>query len=213
MKTKIITIAHQKGGVGKSTITINLAVELSKQFKVTIIDLDYQKSISIFNETRKNNNLSTLNIKHINNQKELINIFKTTKDIILIDSGGFDSDLNRIALAGADFIITPLSDNLIEIYGLEVFKNILKDLKNINNNIKANILLNNVNPQTKKAIKELKKYIQKNNEYFTLLNTIIRRRVAFPKSFEKGKSVIEIDKNSKASKEINQLIDEIIINI
>ena len=213
MKTKIITIAHQKGGVGKSTIAINLAVELNKKFDVTIIDLDYQKSISIFNETRKNNNLNSLNIKYINNKQELINIFKTTKGIILIDSGGFDSDLNRIALAASDFIITPLSDSLIEIYGLEVFKNILKDLKNINHNIKAHILLNNVNPQAKKTINELKEYIQKNNENFELLNTIIRRRVAFAKSFETGKSVVELDKKSKAAQEINQLINEIINHI
>jgi len=215
MKTKIITIAHQKGGVGKSTIAINLAVELSKQFKVTIIDLDYQKSITIFNETRKNNNLPNLNIKHIENQKELIEMFKTTQGIILVDSGGFDSDLNRIALMGADMIITPLSDNLIEIYGLEVFKKILQDLQNINKNIKAHILLNNINPKSKKTIKELQNYIEKNNNFFTLLKSIIRRRAIFNKAFETGKSVVEIDKTSKATQETEKLIKEIIniINI
>jgi len=54
---------------------------------------------------------------------------KNSNELILIDSGGFDSDLNRIAIIGADLVITPVSNNLIEIYGLEAFKKILQELK------------------------------------------------------------------------------------
>ena len=209
MSAKIITIAHQKGGVGKSTIAINLATELNKKHDLKVIDLDYQKSITIFNETRKEKGLKPLDIIQIDTQNELINFLKQTDDLVLIDSGGFDSDLNRIAIIGADLIITPLSNNLIEIYGLEAFKKILKELKELEPNIKSHVLLNNVNPQAKKSIKELQEYIKSNNEYFELFDTVFRRRADFAKSFEEGKSVIEIDKKSKASKELKNLIKEI----
>ena len=122
MNGKIITIAHQKGGVGKSTIALNMAVELSEKYNLKVIDLDYQKSITIFNETRKEKKLKSLDIIHIETQKELISFLRNNNDMILIDSGGFDSDLNRIAIIGADLIITPVSNNLIEIYGLELLK-------------------------------------------------------------------------------------------
>lgn len=209
MDGKIITIAHQKGGVGKSTIALNLAIELNKKYDLKVIDLDYQKSITIFNETRKEKNLKPLNIIHIENQKELINVLKNNNELILIDSGGFDSDLNRIAIVGADLIITPVSNNLIEIYGLEAFKKILHELKEIEPEVKSYILLNNIDPKATKALKELKKYIQKNKEYFSLFDSILRRRVDFAKSFEKGKNVIEMDKKSKASKELKKLIKDI----
>ena len=209
MSAKIITIAHQKGGVGKSTVAINLATELNKKHNLKVIDLDYQKSITIFNETRKEKGLKPLDIIQIDTQNELINFLKQTDDLVLIDSGGFDSDLNRIAIIGADLIITPLSNNLIEIYGLEAFKKILKELKELEPNIKSHVLLNNVNPQAKKSIKELQEYIKSNNEYFELFDTVFRRRADFAKSFEEGKSVIEIDKKSKASKELKNLIKEI----
>jgi len=206
---KVITIAHQKGGVGKSTIALNLAVELGKKYPLSVIDLDYQKSISIFNENRKETGLNPLNIISVESQKELMNIIDNADGIILIDSGGFDSDLNRISILGADIIITPLSNNLIEIYGLEAFKKILIDLKRIRSDIKSNILLNNVNPQITKSIEELKEYIKSNSQFFNMFETILRRRVDFAKSFETGKSVVEIDGSSKASKELDNLIREI----
>jgi chromosome partitioning protein len=206
---KVITVAHQKGGVGKSTIALNLAVELGKKYPLSVIDLDYQKSVSIFNENRKEAGLSPLNIVLVETQKELMNAIDDTDGILLIDSGGFDSDLNRIAILGADIIVTPLSNNLIEIYGLEAFKKILLDLKGARPDIKSHILLNNVNPQTTKSIEELKEYVKSNSQFFSMFETVLRRRVDFAKSFELGKSVVEIDSFSKASKELNALVSEI----
>ena len=205
---KVLTIAHQKGGVGKSTIALNLAVELSKHYPTTIIDLDYQKSLTIFNETRKEIGLPSLNIQTASTKEELINTIESNEGLVLIDSGGFDSDLNRLALLGSDLIITPLSNNLIEIYGLEAFKKILQELSSIKK-LQAYVLLNNIHPQTKKALEELKEYTRQNEEYFQLLSSIIRRRNDFVLSFESGKSVVEIDPTSKASQELKELFSNI----
>jgi len=208
LEGKVITIAHQKGGVGKSTISLNLAVELSKKYKLKVIDLDYQKSLTIFNSIRKDKNLTLLEIVSPNSKKELMNVLDNNEDLILVDSGGFDSDLNRIAMLGADLIITPVSDNLIEMYGLEAFKKILQDLQKIKP-LKSYVLFNKIEPRATKSLQELKDYIKNNSDYFNLLNTFIRRRADFAKSFELGKSVIEINKKSKASKELNLLINDI----
>ena len=205
---KVITIAHQKGGVGKSTIALNLAVEFSKKYPTKIIDLDYQKSLSIFNAHRKENNLPALEIIEFDTKKDLMNLLDNPDSLIIIDSGGFDSDLNRLALIGADMIITPVSNNLIELYGLEAFKRILKDIKQIRD-VKAHILLNKINPRAVKVINELRDFLSKNKEYFELLNTTIRYRNDYAKSFEEGKSVVELDNNSKSSMEIMELINDI----
>ena len=48
--SKIILITHQKGGVGKSTITYNLAVNLKDNAKVCILDMDTQGSLMNINQ-------------------------------------------------------------------------------------------------------------------------------------------------------------------
>lgn len=42
---KIITIAHHKGGVGKSTLAINLALCFQDQLSVAVVDTDLQGSL------------------------------------------------------------------------------------------------------------------------------------------------------------------------
>ena len=51
---KIITFANQKGGSGKTTLSINLAVLWSNsQYRVAVIDADNQKSLTFWLEARK----------------------------------------------------------------------------------------------------------------------------------------------------------------
>lgn len=207
---KVITIAHQKGGVGKSTLAIQIAIEFSKNHRVTLLDLDLQRSVSIFNSIRKDTGLKLLNIKIIKDDKELIDTLNKTDGLLIIDSGGFDSTLNRLAILGADMVITPVSSSLIEIAGLEKLKHIIIELRKIKKDIKSYILFNSINPTAKKVIGDLKDFIKSNKEYFKLLNVVVRRRIIYQTSFAEGKSVVEIDPDGKAADEIRKCCNNII---
>ncbi len=201
----IITVAHQKGGVGKSTIASNLAVELSKIMSVQVVDLDMQKSISYFNSIRSTNQLT---IKYASSFDELKHLVNNNKHCLIIDVGGFDSDLNRAAILAADFILTPVSDSTIELVGLLSFKKIMEEVRKIRSDLTANVLLNRVHVKTNTALHEINNFINENSE-FSLMSSILRDRVEFKKSFELGKSVNEYSKSGKAATEINHLIQEI----
>ncbi len=207
MENKVITISHQKGGVGKSTVALNLAIELSKSHNVAVIDLDHQRSMTIFQGIRESKNLPELKVIIAEDDKSLMHLMNTYEGILIIDSGGFDSDLNRLAMLGSDMIITPVSNSLIELYGLEKFKIIISELKEINPKIKAHVLLNNINPSATTLVDDLKGFLlSDDDETFNVINGIMRQRADYRKSFELGKSVVEMDPKGKAAEEVNTII-------
>lgn len=210
MDGRIIVIAHQKGGVGKSTITSNLAVELGKKFKTSIIDLDIQKSLTTFVAVRKrklNEEISILQTPP--NAKELIEIMNAHKNgILLIDTGGYDFDLQRVAMLGADMIITPVSKSPMELHGLSVFAKTLKELKEAKRSLKSIVLFNRVHHFASTSIINLKKDIAK-LEVFDVFNTVITSDSAFEEAFFFGQSVGEFKMDCRGAGDIKSLIDEI----
>ncbi|MFA6742552.1 MAG: ParA family protein [Arcobacteraceae bacterium] len=206
----IALYSHQKGGVGKSTAAINHAYSKS----CPIIDLDSQNSSMLFNQLRKMQNKESLDCytpNSINEFNEMIKPFKANKEnMIIIDSGGYDSEINRLALISADIIITPVGASQIELFGLQKFRGILNEASEATGtSVKTHVLINNVDSRSKKKINELQEYISKNKNYFNLLDSIIHSRVDFKNAYGDGLTVAELDKDSKASQEIDSLVKEI----
>ena len=218
MKTNIITLAHQKGGTGKSTMAWNLAVEMEKRYKkygyekFIFVDLDNQESVTMTNRLRMQYGHEPLSIVRFtdeerNKLEEFINSIDDDT-LVIIDSGGYDADLNRLAIIASDFIITPVSSDYMEIFGLQKFKTILEELSEIKQEtVKVNVVLNKIDPK----LKDFSDIVEFINEikHFKLFNTVIRFRSDYKHSIGYGFSVKELDKKSKASEEITTLIKEI----
>jgi len=205
----IITIAHQKGGVGKSTIASNLAVEYFKEFgsALTIVDLDTQKSLSYFNAIRKANALPSLPIVQVASAEELKKIITANTGVILIDAGGFDSDVNRVAMLYADRIITPVSDSSFEIAGLMMFRGIIRELRVARPDLVATVVLNRVHPFATKSLNDIFDFAR-NNVEFDVFATVLRDRGEYKRATENGKSVVELVRDGKAAEEIKNLMRE-----
>ena len=213
----IIAISHQKGGVGKSTLAYNLSVELSKKYQTKVVDLDVQQTITACNVIRSKFGQKRLNILSFEDKKEFVDFLNNDPEdtLTIIDTGGFDSGLNRVAMYAADLIITPVSTEFLEVIGLEKYKKIIKEVsKKVDKPIKTHVVLNKIH-HAQQNFNDIKDFIDKSPNQFTLLNTVIRRRSDFTISLSHGFSVCEFDKNSDSSKEIKKLVAEIskILNI
>lgn len=205
---KVLVVAHQKGGVGKSTIAANLATELAKVYDVNIVDLDLQKSLTYYNNMREESGLKPLYIQDINSSADLKELINNNKKLLVIDAGGYDSDINRIAISGADILITPVSDSGVELIGLLAFRKIIRDLRENRKDLKAYILFNKIHVRAGgNSLNEIYKFANENAE-FAHLNTLIRDRIDYKRAFDAGQSVIEF--NVKAKKEMDELIKEVI---
>ncbi len=204
----ILTIAHQKGGVGKSTIAFNLAVEFQKKVRVKLLDLDIQKTLSYTNLLRQEH--KTMLDLEKPNQMQLEEILSAPEKNVfyILDLGGFDSSLNRIALFTSDLILTPVSDEGVEILGLQEFEKILKELSELaSSSIQSFVILNKINPAAKK-FDEMRHFIN-SSDHYQVLDSIVKRRVDLSRSLAMGLSVSEYAPNSVSAQEINQLTQEI----
>lgn len=220
MRANVITLAHQKGGTGKSTLAWNIAVELGLKHKdygfkdFIFVDLDNQESVTMTNRLRMQYGQSPLYIKRFsdcegNEFRDFVNEIEDDT-LVIIDSGGYDADLNRLAIIASDFVVTPVSSDYMEIFGLQKFKNILAELSALKGEgevVKVNVLLNKIDPKAK-AFDDIEEFI-KETPYFELMDTIIRFRSDFKHSIGYGFSVAELDRNSKATVEVKMLVEEI----
>ena len=207
----IVSISHQKGGVGKSTTAWNLATILQNDYIVELVDLDVQRTLTYANELRKQqSDLKPLTIKHVDSPEDLKKYIQEDNDnkISFIDLGGFDSSMNRLSIVMSDLVITPVSDRNFELLGLKTFEKTLIELDDlVEHDIKVKVLLNNISPQ-KSKLNSLKEYIAK-SPHFELLESILRTRADFDKSVGDGKNVVEYDDESKAANEMIALALEI----
>lgn len=201
----IITVAHQKGGVGKSTVVVNLAVEM----QLPVIDLDSQHSCYLFSLIRKQDHGKTLAVFTPEDLDEIKRILAELEESdVIIDSGGYDNDLNRFALVASDVVITPVSPSQIEIFGLQKFATIVDRARKYNPELKVYVLINNADARSTTEIISLKKFIE-GLDSFKLLKTQLFRRVDYRRAYQHGLSVCEYNAGSKACNEIKRLVREI----
>lgn len=137
-KPYIIVLGNEKGGTGKSTITMHLAIHfLYENLNVATIDVDArQGTLSRYIENRKQslalnrknlpmpycqalyqselNNKIEANEEEKNSFERLLGDLKNY-DIVLVDTPGNKTNLSCLAHASADTIITPLNDSFIDL--------------------------------------------------------------------------------------------------
>lgn len=206
----IITISHQKGGVGKSTLAYNIALELTRKNNVEVIDLDVQQTVTAYNQIRGDMGQTPLPVHVFTTADELEGYFNSLDEetIVIVDSGGFDSSLNRFVIMISDFVITPVSSEFTEILGLQKYESILRELsEQTGTTIVTNVVLNKTNPNQKK-FDEVNDFIR-GSKHFHLMNSMMRRRVDFANSVAYGFSVRELDKKSESTKELKEFVKEI----
>lgn len=206
----IITISHQKGGVGKSTLAYNIALELARKNNVEVIDLDVQQTVSAYNQIREEMGQKPLPVHIFTTPEELENYFESKDDdtVVIVDSGGFDSSLNRFVILVSDFVITPVSSEFTEILGLQKYESILRELsEQTGTTVVTNVVLNKTNPNQRR-FDEVSDFI-KGSRHFRLMDSMMRRRVDFANSVAYGFSVRELDKKSEASRELKDFVKEL----
>ena len=204
---KVISIAGEKGGTGKTTVAVNLAVEAFHDgLKVLLIDADIQGSAFMFHETRqetKTGGFQTI-IKPSKTLHRQIQDFSNF-DLIIIDTGGRDSSVFRSAITASDYVIVPIQAGQFDLWSLSRTVRIIEEATKFKD-IRAKVLLNMVIPRAK-IVKDVISALK--NAEIDFFSTMLGLRVAYREAISAGLGVTEMNKKSKASEEVRNLWQEV----
>ena len=203
----IVTIGNSKGGVGKSTISCNLAVMAAKAGKnVLLVDADPQASSLNFRSIRESDDVKATAITTPTLHKDLKDF--SNFDMILIDSGGRDTGIFRSAILAADLLVIPLLPSVYDIWAASDTIEIVKEAMLYNEKLVSRFLINMVLPNsimgrdTQAALKE--------HEEIPILKQTVGARQVFKNALSMGQGVVEFEPKSKAAQEIAACYQEII---
>lgn len=197
---KIIEFIHGKGGVGKSTLCINMGHSLKEYFETAIIDFDRQGSVTDMQDF-----LTGIKILDYSNK-----IQGDEGRFILIDTPGYLSNLVIDALAMADLILIPTKDGVLDIVACRRTVDVVKKAQRANPHIKAAIVINMVKQGSK-----LTRDAQKALEGYDL--PVLRSRITDREDFKRSVALTDgvysetLRKSGvKARQDLKSLVTEVL---
>ena len=193
---KIVLVTHQKGGVGKSTLTFNLAQNIAKDTKVAVLDFDLQGSLSQLKEL-------VTDFEIIPFKGEIDDILKLNHDFIYIDTPPYLSNHLPKLIAIADLVIVPTKAGILDLLAIKGTLELIEDANKTANTL---VVFNMIKANTTLTIDIL---IGLEEYNVKIANTHISDLVAFTRSvLVKG---VTNDKN--AQKQIDSLTKEILTQL
>jgi chromosome partitioning protein len=194
---KIITIAHQKGGVGKSTLALNLALCFKDQLNVALVDSDLQGSL--YHAREDFPDLQILAADKVSD------IPKLDYDLIIIDTPPYLSNKLTDLFLLSDFVLVPTKAGFFDVMAIRATLALIRFAQAKKPSLKAGIALNMIKYRSG-VTKDVSELLQDMGT--PLLRTMIHDRVSITRSAITAGIISGSD--LKAKDEFTSLAEEVV---
>lgn len=201
---KTIALIAQKGGVGKTTIAVNLAVAVG--MRTALFDLDQQESAVIWADRRKDE------MPHVEflTERRLADGLKAAEkgkfDLAIIDTPPAAGPQAFTAAQAADLILIPCRPSLIDLDAIRRTAQLVKSAG------VAAFVVFNAAPHSATTLLEDACAIVEESGLMTA-PTVLRERSAYRAAWPIGKTVLETDPKGKAAREILTLANWVLAQL
>lgn len=209
----ILTVGNTKGGVGKTTLALNIAIARALAGRdIWLVDGDRQGTaeiaLSIRAESGKTPILACSKYEEGTTLRpQVLHQFKKYDDVV-IDAGGRDSSSLRAALTLSNVLLIPFAPRSFDTWALADVSKLVEIARETNDGMKAFVVLNCADAGGKdneEAAAEVADY-----PALTYIDAPIRRRKAIANAAGSGMSVLECSpKDVKACDELANLMNKL----
>jgi chromosome partitioning protein len=203
---RVITIAQQKGGAGKTTLAAHLTVAWAAAARVAAIDIDPQGSLSQWVALRRERRGEALGFTHSRlagwRLADEVDRLARSHDILVIDSPPHAETEAKIAVRVASLVVVPLQPSPIDVWATRPTLELARLER------RPVLLVLNRLPSRARLTAEM---AQGAAGYgVAVAQAALGNRVAFAASMALGQGVTEAEPDSAAAQEIAALAREIL---
>ncbi|MBI3657334.1 MAG: ParA family protein [Acidobacteria bacterium] len=197
---KTIALVTQKGGTGKSTIAVHLAVAARRHGKVVaVIDIDPQGSAKLWAEKRGRDDLAVISARAAELPRLLEEARRQGADFVLIDTAGHMNVSSAAVIQSADIVLIPCRASL---YDMDASAETAAQVRKAGGKQAAFVL--NAVPSRGTRADEAREVLK---AILPVSPVEVHNLVAFSDALNDGRSVEELDPHGKAAEEIRALYD------
>src|SRR5215212_10896159 len=137
----ILTVGNTKGGVGKTTLAVNIAIARALAGRdVLLVDGDEQRTASDFTELRTEllsaAGYTAVNLQGAALRTQVRQLAPKYEDVV-IDVGGRDTGSLRAALTVTETLLIPVQPRSFDIWAVDQMSELVKEAREINENLRA----------------------------------------------------------------------------
>ncbi|MCL8360680.1 plasmid stability protein [Escherichia coli] len=212
--TKIVVVGGTVGCPRRSSCCCQSAVclTLMKNQKTYITDIDIQRTTTSWCEDRRQNeDLELIPFAYV--QDDIIKHLKSLQgraEFVVVDAGGFDSEIQRQAMLMADVIIIPLRPKRRDLKSLRDIDPIIDNVRNVNDKVKVRAVMNQCPalPSQVSRILAAKEIVETFGIESAPVN--LYNRNVYDDAEESGRSIFEMtgsERDKKAEAEFEEFVD------
>lgn len=197
---KVLAIIGQKGGNGKTTTALGLAIEAQRDgASVAVVDLDPQTTAANWSDRRGQDTPAVVSCQVARLRNVLDAADNEGADLAIIDTPGKSTDALIAAAKAADFVLMPIQPQLYDIETL----NSLKDVLTLAGHPPAAVVINRAPVQGRRHIETQEAAATQYG--FQVCPVVIYARAAHGDSGNVGQTAAELEPEGKAAQEMAAL--------